>query len=64
MRTVKIREAVRMAEEHALGILESTDDAAFWGEDFFFEHMNGDEWKILAQARRFVMNRIRRGESE
>jgi hypothetical protein len=64
MRTIKIREAVRLAEDHALGILESTDDAAFWGEDFFVEHMDGDEWKILDQARKYVMNRIRRGESE
>jgi len=64
MRTAKIREAVRMAEDHALGILDSTDDAAFWGEDFFFEHQDEDEWKILHQARQYIMNRIRRGESE
>jgi hypothetical protein len=35
---LRIREAVRLAEGHASGILESTDDCAYWGEDFYDDH--------------------------
>jgi hypothetical protein len=57
---IGLREAVRLAEGHALGILESTDDLAFWGEEFFDENDISKEWKVFADARRIVMNRIRK----
>jgi hypothetical protein len=58
MAKIRIREAIRLAEGHATGILESTDDAAFWGEDFYFDYESGDDWKVLSRARQIIMNRI------
>lgn len=57
---IGIREAVRLAENHAVGILESTDDLAYWGEDFFDAHDDDNEWKILQKAREIILNRIKR----
>lgn len=51
-----IREAVRLATNHSIGILESTDDEAFWGEDFWEAYE--DQWRILHRARTIVINRI------
>ena len=60
MKNIGIREAVRLAEDHASGILESTDDLAFWGEDFYFEHENPEQWKIFQKARDITLNRLSR----
>jgi hypothetical protein len=57
---IRLRDAVKLAEDHALGILESTDDLAFWGEDWFDEHSEDGEWKVLKRAKEIVLNRIRR----
>lgn len=57
---IRLRAAVKLAEDHALGILESIDDVAFWGEDFFDEHCDGGEWKVLERAKKIVLNRLRR----
>ena len=61
MKKIGIREAVRLAENHALGILDSTDDSAFWGEEFFEEHNIAEDWVVFAKARAIIMNRIRKG---
>ena len=60
---ISIRKATQLAEGHAIGILESTDDYAFWGEDFYDEH-GDDDWKILQRARDIVLNRLRRKISD
>jgi len=57
---IGIREAVKLAEDHAIGILESTDDSAFWGEDFFDEHEQ--EWDVFIKAKAIIINRIRRNK--
>ena len=59
-RKIRLRDAVRLAEDHALGILESTNDLAFWGEDWFDQHSAGGEWTVLTRAKQVVLNRIRR----
>jgi hypothetical protein len=59
MAKLRIREAVNLAEGHAIGILESTDDLAFWGEDFFDEHSEDGEWQVLTKAKKSVINRLR-----
>ncbi len=58
MNKLGIRRAVHLAEDHAIGILESTDDLAFWGEKFFDEHE--EDYKTMAEAKKIVLNRIRR----
>lgn len=58
---IGVREAVKLAENHALGILDSQDDLAFWGEEFFDEHNMSQEWQVFAKARKIIMNRIRKG---
>jgi hypothetical protein len=55
---IGIREAMRLAKGHACGILESTEDAAFWGEDFFFDHEA--DWDVLCMAKKRVTERIDR----
>ena len=57
---IGIREAVRLAEDHALGILDSADDGSFWGDDFIDEHADARSTSVLIKAKRIVMNRIRR----
>lgn len=52
-----IRELVKLAEDHALGILESTDDLAFWGDDFF-DSLDEKEQAKLTRAKKIIMNRI------
>lgn len=59
-RKIGIREAVKLAEDHARGILESTDDGAFWGEEFFYEHENEEEWNTFTKAKEIILNRIRK----
>lgn len=59
MSKLRIREAVKLAESHALVILESTDVYAFWGEDFFAEHCEYGEWQVLTKAKNIVLKRIR-----
>lgn len=58
MSKIRIRKAVELAESHALGILESTNDYEFWGEDFFAEHCEGGEWQVLTKAKNIVLKRI------
>lgn len=53
-----IRELVRLAEDHALGILESQDDGAFWGDEFCDAHE--DQYELMARAKEIVLNRIRK----
>lgn len=52
-----IRELVKMAEDHALGILDSQDDLAFWGENFFFS-LEAETQNKLQRAKDIVMRRI------
>lgn len=56
MKKLGIREAVRLATGHAVGILESQDDDEFWGEDFMVDHM--EDWALLAEAKKIVLRRI------
>ena len=62
MRKLGIREAVRLAEGHALGILESTDDDSFWGEDFFYNVLglgvDPRDWPTLTKAKNIVLSRL------
>ena len=55
---MSLREAVKLAEGNALGILESTDDFSFWGEDFFDEICANAA--TLNKAKKIVLNRIDR----
>ena len=57
---IGLRQAVKLAEDHAIGILDSMDDGAFWSEDFFDQHNDEEELRILARARNIVMNRVRK----
>ena len=57
---IHLREAVKLAEGNALGILESTDDFSFWGEAFFDEHCTDGEAVTLDKAKKIVLNRIKR----
>jgi len=58
MRKLGIREAVHLAEGHALGILESTDDGSFWGEDFFYDGVDPRDWPTLIKAKNIVLSRL------
>jgi hypothetical protein len=64
MAKLRIREAVKLAEGHALGILKSADDLAFWGEDFFYDHCEDGDWQVLTKARKIIMNRLKRKYDE
>lgn len=56
---IGIRQLVKLAEEHAAGILESTDDSAFWGEEFWDEH-EAECDREMTRARKIIQNRIMR----
>lgn len=55
-----IREAVRKAEDCAQGILESQDDAQYWGDEFCDEHEYEMDIETMTRAREIIINRIRR----
>lgn len=57
---IRLHAAVKLAENHAMGILESTDDLAFWGEDWFDDHCEDGEWQVLKRAKEIVLNRIQK----
>lgn len=52
-----VRYYVKRAEEHALGILDSCDDEAFWADDSDDDSEGADEARN--RARNIVMRRIR-----
>jgi hypothetical protein len=54
-----IREAVKTAEDRALGLLDSMEDDSYWGQEFADEHDNPNDYAVMTVARKIVMNRIR-----
>jgi len=57
---IGLRQAVKLAENHTLGLLDSTYDGAFWGEDFFFDQEDESDWAVFNRAKEIILNRIRK----